>query len=103
MSVIDGCSVLITGASAGIGREFAKQLAGRAASIVLVARRRSRLEGLREELLRANPAIRIHIRETDLSDPRAPNALFDSLQAEAISIDFVINNAGLGDQGSFAT
>ena len=44
---IDGCTALITGASAGIGREFARQLGGRAATLVLVARRKARLEELR--------------------------------------------------------
>ena len=51
---IDGCTALITGASAGIGREFARQLGGRAASLVLVARR-ARLEELREELIARHP------------------------------------------------
>ncbi len=48
--LLEGCSALITGASAGIGREFARQLAGRASSLVLVARRQERLEELRDEL-----------------------------------------------------
>src|SRR5919199_213969 len=52
---LDGCSALITGASAGIGREFARQLAARAATLVLVARRRERLEELRDELIGRNP------------------------------------------------
>jgi short-subunit dehydrogenase len=103
MSRIDRCSALITGASAGIGREFARQLAGRAASIVLVARRRERLEELREELTRSNPNLKVHIRETDLSDASSLKPLFDSLEAQNITIDFLINNAGLGDQGSFAS
>ena len=47
---IEGSSALITGASAGLGREFARQLADRASSLVLVARRRERLEELRDEL-----------------------------------------------------
>ena len=52
---LEGAGVLITGASAGIGREFARQLAGRAGSLVLVARRRERLEELRDELTQTQP------------------------------------------------
>jgi uncharacterized protein len=100
---LEGSSVLITGASAGIGREFARQLAGRASSLVLVARRRERQEELRDELTKANPNLNVHIRETDLSDDRAVIELFDSLERENLSIDLLINNAGLGDLGPFAT
>lgn len=100
---LDGCSALITGASAGIGREFARQLAARAVSLVLVARRRARLEELRDELTRRNPDLNVHIRETDLSDERAVIDLFGWLENEKISIDLLINNAGLGDKGSLAT
>jgi short-subunit dehydrogenase len=100
---IEGSSALITGASAGLGREFARQLADRASSLVLVARRRERLEELRDELTKANPNLTVHIRETDLSDDRAVIELFDSLEREKIAVDLLINNAGLGDLGLFAT
>ncbi len=53
---IDGGTVLITGASSGIGRELARQLAPRAHTLVLVARRADRLEVLRDELIARNPA-----------------------------------------------
>jgi hypothetical protein len=100
---IEGSSALITGASAGIGREFARQLAGRAASLVLVARRQERLEELRNELTKLNPALKIHIRGTDLSDERTVIDLCGWLESEKLSIDLLINNAGLGDVGPFAT
>lgn len=100
---IEGSSALITGASAGIGREFARQLAGRAGSLVLVARRRARLEELRDELTGSHPNMKVHIRETDLSDDRAVAELCDWLERETIAIDLLINNAGLGDMGPFAT
>jgi uncharacterized protein len=98
---IDGCSALITGASAGIGREFARQLAGCARSLVLVARRRDRLEELRAEL--SNPNLSIHVRVVDLSDQTQIQQLVDSLERDKIDIDLLINNAGLGDMGAFAT
>jgi short-subunit dehydrogenase len=98
----DSCA-LITGASAGIGREFARQLAGRAGSLVLVARRVERLEELRDELTKRDPNLNIHLRAVDLSQTSEVEELCAWLQRENIAIDFLINNAGLGDRGAFAT
>ena len=100
---LTGCSALITGASAGIGREFARQLAGRAGSLVLVARRVERLEELRDELTKKDPNLNVHCRAVDLSQPNEVEELVAWLNREGIAIDFLINNAGLGDRGSFAT
>jgi hypothetical protein len=100
---VEGSIALITGASAGIGREFARHLAGHASSLVLVARRRERLEELRDELARTNPNLNIHIQETDLSEERNVMELCDWLDREKFAIDLLINNAGLGDVGPFAT
>ena len=98
---LDNCSAVITGASAGIGRELARQLASRAGLLVLVARRRDRLEQLRTELVAKNPALRVEVREVDLSNLEQTMQLAASLTNEPI--DFLINNAGVGDHGSFAT
>jgi short-subunit dehydrogenase len=100
---ITGCSALITGASAGIGREFARQLAGRAGSLVLVARRLDRLEELRDELTKKDPNLNVHCRAVDLSQANEIEELCAWLDREKIAIDFLINNAGLGDRGTFAT
>ena len=100
---LKGCSALITGASAGIGREFARQLVGRAGALVLVARRRERLEELRHELTMRDPNLNVQIRPADLSDEDAVKELCDWLKREKIAIDLLINNAGLGDRGTFAT
>jgi len=100
---LDGCNALVTGASAGIGREFARQLAGRAAMIVLVARRRERLDELRDELAKRDPNLTVHVRAVDLADKLQIYALVEWLEREKITIDFLINNAGLGDLGPFAT
>ena len=98
---LDHCSAVITGASAGIGRELARQLAARAKLLVLVARRYDRLEELRGELQAKNPALRVEIRDLDLSN------LEQTMQLAALlanqPIDFLINNAGLGDHGPFAS
>jgi len=100
---LSGCCALVTGASAGIGREFARQLAGRARSLVLVARRLDRLEELREELTKRYPNLHVHCRAVDLSNGREIEELCAWLEQEKIGIDFLINNAGLGDRGFFAT
>src|SRR5438045_3197089 len=100
---LSGCCALITGASAGIGREFACHLAGRAGALVLVARRLDRLEELRDELTKKDPNLNIHCRAVDLSRPGEVQELCEWLTSEKIAIDFLINNAGLGDRGPFAT
>ena len=100
---IDGRNVLITGASAGIGREFARQLAGRAQSLILVARREQRLNELRDGLTQQHPSLRIQVRETDLADLPQIEELTAWLEREHIDVDLLINNAGLGDSGPFAT
>ena len=100
MTRLDDCFVVITGASAGIGAEFARQLAPRARALVIVARRRDRLESLHRELLALNHALSIEIRETDLSDLGQTTQLAQWLGQQPI--DVLINNAGLGDLGSFA-
>src|SRR6266478_2029018 len=100
---IEGCSALITGASAGIGREFARQLATRARSLVLIARREQRLNELRDELRNRNAHLSVHARVVDLCDKTQIDDLIAWLERENINIDFLINNAGLGDYGSFAT
>jgi uncharacterized protein len=100
---IDNCSALITGASAGLGREFARQLAGRARSLVLVARREQRLNELRDELMQQNPNLFVHTHRTDLANPSELEELITWLECEKIDVDFLVNNAGLGDLGPFAT
>src|SRR5256885_708171 len=65
---IDGCNALITGASAGIGREFARQLATRARTLVLVARRVQRLNELRDDLRNRNAQLNVHVRVVDLCE-----------------------------------
>lgn len=100
---LDGCTALITGASAGIGREFVRQLALRAGGLVLVARREDRLREIRDELTRRDPNLNVTIRATDLSKPAEVTSLIESLEPERIAVDLLINNAGLGDYGTFAT
>lgn len=100
---LTGCCALVTGASAGLGWEFARQLAGRAACLVLVARRLDRLEELRGELTKKDPNLNVHCRAVDLSQPSQIEELGAWLAREGIAIDFLVNNAGVGDRGTFAT
>jgi short-subunit dehydrogenase len=91
---------LVTGASAGIGEEFCRQLAGLSYSLVLVARRKDRLEELAAQL-RASHSIDCRCFPLDLSQESAVKSLTESLQQEGIEIEFLVNNAGYGVPGHF--
>jgi uncharacterized protein len=88
---IDGGTVLITGASAGIGRELARQLAPRAKRLVLAARRKERLEEVREEL-RRHKGLAVDLVVCDVRD----RVSLDDLVDAAGDVDILVNNAGLG-------
>ena len=99
---LDDCNALITGASAGIGREFARQLASRARSMILVARRDEKLIELADRLQREHPKLVVHTRKVDLADLAPLRAFLESLDRDKLEVDLLINNAGLGDSGPFA-
>ncbi len=88
---------LITGASAGLGAEFARQCAARGEALALVARRRDRLEALKAEL--GGDA---HVFVADLARDGAAASLIAELEAEGLRADTLINNAGFGLAGRFA-
>jgi uncharacterized protein len=88
---------LITGASAGLGAEFARACAARGEALALVARRRDRLEALKAEL-----GGDVHIFAADLALPGAAESLIAELAAEGLSVGTLINNAGFGLAGRFA-
>ena len=90
---------MITGASSGLGAEFARQLAPHAKSLILVARRTERLEALAGEL--ARPGLTIHYRSTDLADRAQVENLIAWIAASGESVSFLVNNAGVGDHGRF--
>jgi len=95
------CTVLITGASAGIGREFARQLAPAVNTMILVARRNDRLEALELELKIINPKLEVYCRQLDLRDQAALERFCNWIDESALSVDLLVNNAGLGDRGAF--
>ena len=96
------CTVLITGASAGIGREFARQLAPVVSTMILAARRNDRLEALELELKVINPELELFCRPLDLRDQSELERFCDWLDESGLTIDLLVNNAGLGDHGPFA-
>src|SRR5437667_3897630 len=100
---LDGDSALITGASAGLGRGFARQRAGRMRSLILLERREQQLNELRDEVTQQHPNLVVHVRRTDLAEPRQLKDLMAWLDHEKIDVHLLINNAGLGDIGAFAT
>lgn len=84
---------LITGASAGLGSEFARQLAASGKNLILVARRTEPMRALADELVEAH-GIDIDVIQADLSDPTAPLALFEESRNRGLTVDYLINNAG---------
>jgi len=101
MKYFEGCTALITGASSGLGAEFARQLGPYARGLVLVARRNDRLEELAQELRGIHPGLDVRIYCADLGVEEKRASLAGWLQKEKIAVDFLINNAGLGDHGKF--
>jgi short-subunit dehydrogenase len=95
------CTVLITGASAGIGREFARQLAPTVNTMILVARRNDRLEALELELKIVNPHLEVFCRQLDLRDRAALERFCNWLDESGLTVDLLVNNAGIGDRGAF--
>lgn len=87
---------VITGASAGLGVDFARQLSAKGRRLVLVARRKDRLEALAAELGNARAV------ELDLSLPGAADRLMADLGAHGETVDLLVNNAGFGQTGRFA-
>jgi uncharacterized protein len=97
---IDGGVALVTGASSGIGQEIARQLSPRAGAIILVARRRERLEKLADELRRHTEKLIVEVQVCDLTDRVALTALADDVLSR-YDVDILVNCAGLGDVGMF--
>lgn len=93
---------LITGASAGFGREFARQLAAKGKNLVLVARRADAMEELGTEL-REQHGIAVEIVQGDLSEPGTPHAIHEFTASRGIQVDTLINNAGSAGPDLLAT
>ncbi len=94
-------TALITGASSGIGRELARLFAADKSNLVLVARNQAKLDELADELQETH-GIKVRVMVKDLADPQSPEEIFETLAAENVTVDVVVNNAGFGAGGSIA-
>ncbi len=94
---------LVTGASSGLGEEFAFQLAPRVEILVLVARRELLLEQLAERLRNRHPRVAVFVYVADLRQAVEREDLIEKLRDKGLVPDLLVNNAGLGDYGEFAT
>ena len=100
MKSFKGATVLVTGASSGIGEAFARNLANRGANLILTARSEDRLHQIAMELSEKH-AIQAHVFPGDLSLPDTPQRLWGEVQSASLSVDVLINNAGFGKCGPF--
>ncbi|SDE53062.1 SDR family NAD(P)-dependent oxidoreductase [Glycomyces harbinensis] len=89
---------LVTGASAGIGAAFARQLAGRGLNVVLVARSADRLEALAGEL-RERHGVEALVVVRDLAEPGAAERVGEAVDAAGVEVEVLVNNAGIGTFG----
>lgn len=103
MRFFEGCTAIITGASAGLGAEFARQLAPVARCLVLVARREDRLSEMKRVFEERHPGLQVRVYAMDLADDLQMDAFADWLERDKVGPNLLINNAGMGDKGPFAT
>ncbi|WP_394255038.1 SDR family NAD(P)-dependent oxidoreductase [Pseudoclavibacter helvolus] len=93
-------TVLVTGASSGLGAEFARQLASRGSDLVLVARREAKLAELAADL-RGRYGVTVTTIAADLGEPGAASALTSEIERRGVRVTSLINNAGFGTSGAF--
>ncbi len=92
-----GATVLVTGASSGLGEEFAKQLSQKGAHVILVARREEKLRALAEQMGPERATVIV----SDLSAPGAAQLVYEKVKESGLSVDHLINNAGSGRAAPF--
>jgi short-subunit dehydrogenase len=95
-----GKTAVITGASSGIGVEFANRFAERGANLVLVARRKDRLESVAKQI-QSKHKVKVDVVVADLAEVGSAEKLFKTLQRKKLQIDVLVNNAGFGTMGEF--
>lgn len=92
---------LITGASSGLGLEYAKLFAAHQKDLVLVARRKERLDALAKEISAAR-GVKVEVIAADLADPTTPGRIAEEVKRRGLEIEYLVNNAGFGTSGPFA-
>ncbi len=102
-SLPDFRCALVTGASSGLGLEYARQLAPRVGTLILVARREKLLEEIATNLVEEHPHLKVKIFASDLVNDAGRNHLVNALSEADLYPDCLINNAGMGDYGQFRT
>ncbi len=95
-------TALITGASSGLGADFARLFAADKHDLVLVARRKERLDALAAELAQRH-GVEAQVIAADLMDPKAPEAVVAEVERLGLQVDYLVNNAGFGTNGPFHT
>ena len=95
--------VMVTGASSGLGEEFAKQLAGRTPRMVLVARRVEKMDKIAEGIRASHEGIEVMVLAADLSKAEERRSVLEKAAGAGFLPDLLVNNAGLGDYGEFVT
>lgn len=93
-------TALITGASSGIGKEFARIHASKGGDIVIVARREEKLKELKSELEK-NHNVKVMILVKDLTSAEAASEIYNEVKKAGVKVDYLINNAGFGGRGKF--
>jgi short-subunit dehydrogenase len=96
-----GVTALVTGASKGLGRALALELAGRGARLILVARSEGQLRELATEIQRRHGGEDAEVIVGDLIAPDGPQQILRELSARGLTVDLLVNNAGAGDAGAF--
>jgi short-subunit dehydrogenase len=100
--LLRGKTALVTGASSGLGADFARQLAAQGCGLILAARRTERLQELQQEIT-GRGGTPVESIPLDLTDPDAPQQLYDRIRAAGRKVDVLVNNAGYAVFGEFRT
>lgn len=100
---LNDCRAVVTGASSGLGAEFARQLAGRAQALLLVARRAEALAEVRAACLALNPRLQVELCAADLAEAAGRERLVERVAVLDFSPNVLVNNAGMGDYGPVAS
>ncbi|HUR59331.1 MAG TPA: SDR family oxidoreductase [Opitutaceae bacterium] len=95
-----GKTALVTGASGGIGEEFARRLAARGMNLVLVARSADKLQALARQLA-SEHRVDVKVMPADLAVAGAAQKLLEACRAQQVTVDLLVNNAGSGTYGRF--